>query len=69
MHTVSSPGTGHVISPSILRAAVLGRRVSVSPEVAAVMVTIAFGEPRGSDLAALAAITTSRCATCTGASV
>ena len=43
---LSSPSTGHTIHPSAYRASVLGRRVNVSPSVAAVMVSIAFGEPR-----------------------
>lgn len=46
MHPISVQHSHNVLPPDRLRIAVLGRRISTSPEVAAVLALMAYGEPR-----------------------
>ncbi|WP_237482661.1 hypothetical protein [Lichenibacterium dinghuense] len=66
MHTVQISGASSAPPPILLQADRVRRRISASDSVAALVASLAFGEPRRSDLAALASVTSARVADAMG---
>ena len=66
MHSVSSLSAINAPLPMLLRADRVRRRIAASDAVAALVASLAFGEPGRSDLAALAAVTACRVADTVG---
>lgn len=65
MHSGSTISTT-TAPPILLQTARVRRRVPISDAVAVVLASLAFGEPRRSDLATLASLTAARVADMTG---